>query len=63
MAIIVLSEYSVEFMNTRFFMCVCTIGFFTKNNRFKAYMPPGISIMLCGTYTKVGFKLKNTLLY
>ena len=63
MAIIVLSGYSVEFMNTRFFMCACIIGFVTRNNIFKSYMPPGILIILCGTYTKVGFKSKDTLLY
>ena len=54
MAIILLSEYSVEFMTTRFFLCVYVPSVLPLGiNRFKAYMPPGISIMLCGTYTKV----------
>ena len=36
---------------------------FTRNNMFKVFMLPGISILSCDTYTKVMFKLKDTLFY
>ena len=60
MALKVLNEFLDGIQGCDVYVCSDT-NVFIRNNMFKAFMPHGISISSCDTYTKIMFKLKDTL--